>query len=170
MPDSPSSQSRPQPLNDLDLSNIDPSLLEPVNTSRDARQGSTIGLLLVMLGATIVVSLDASQRWLVFQVGSVGSVLIPLALGFGTASIAWRLLEKRARASAGKPRSSLGEKLVHVSKLEPWVAVIGLGGALVLKITNIAKGYEVGIGLLGILGGIAGALWLSRQIERRVDP
>ena len=170
MTDSSSQRGPSDPLNDLDLSAIDPALLEPVSRRTGGGSASTVALLLFLIGATVGISLEPSQRWLTLQIGAVGSVLLPLGLGFATASIAWRLLERRAATQAQTPKTSLGEKLFKFSKLEPWIALIGLGGALTLKVTNIAKGYEVGIGIMAILGGLAGALWLSRQIERRVDP
>ena len=103
-------------------------------------------------------------------IGSVGSVVLPLALGLVSASLLWRILEAQVKANPMTRRRSFGERLQSFTKLEPWLAIFGLGGALTLKVTNIAKGYEVGIGLMAIIGGISGALWLSRQIERRVDP
>ena len=170
MTDSSSQRGPTDPLNDLDLSSIDPTLLEPIAGSKTGSSTSTVILLLVLIAATVGISLEPSQRWLTLQIGAVGSVLLPLGFGFATASIAWRLLEKRAAAQSRTPRTSWGEKLFKFSKLEPWIALLGLGGALTLKVTNIAKGYEVGVGIMAILGGLAGALWLSRQIERRVDP
>ena len=170
MTDSSSQPGSPEPLNDLDLSGIDPALLQPVSDPEAKGTAGTLVLLLLLVVGTGAVSLDASQRWLTLQIGSIGSVLLPLGLGFATASIAWRLLERRALANRGKASTSVGEKLMKFTRLEPWIALFGLGGALALKVTGIAKGYEVGIGLMAVVGGLAGALWLSRQIERRVDP
>ena len=118
----------------------------------------------------MVVSLEPVQHWLTIGVGSVGSVILPLVLGLVSASLLWRILEAQVKAKPATRRRSFGERLQSFTKLEPWLAFFGLGGALTLKVTNIAKGYEVGIGLMAIVGGISGALWLSRQIERRVDP
>ena len=169
MTDSSSPQSPRDPLNDLDLSAIDPSLLEPVGSRGERGQGSKIALLFGAVTATVVVSLEPVQHWLTIRVGSVGSVILPLVLGLVSASLLWRILEAQVKAKPATRRRSFGERLQSFTKLEPWLA-FGLGGALTLKVTNIAKGYEVGIGLMAIVGGISGALWLSRQIERRVDP
>ena len=133
-------------------------------------QGSKVALLVGTIAATVVVSLEPVQHWLSIRVGSVGSVVLPLALGLVSASLLWRILEAQVKANPMTRRRSFGERLQSFTKLEPWLAIFGLGGALTLKVTNIAKGYEVGIGLMAIIGGISGALWLSRQIERRVDP
>ena len=170
MTDSSSPQSPRDQLNDLDLSAIDPSLLEPVTVSRGTGQGSKYVLLTFTIVATIAVSLEPSQHWLTLRVGSLGSVVLPLVLGLVSASLLWRILEAQVKAKPPTQRKSFGQRLQSFTKFEPWIALFGLGGALVLKVTNIAKGYEVGIGIMAIVGGIAGALWLSRQIERRVDP
>ena len=170
MTDSSSPQSPRDPLNELDLSAIDPSLLEPVGSRGGSGQGSKVALLFGAITATVVVSLEPVQHWLSIRVGSVGSVVLPLALGLVSASLLWRILEAQVKANPMTRRRSFGERLQSFTKLEPWLAILGLGGALTLKVTNIAKGYEVGIGLMAIIGGISGALWLSRQIERRVDP
>ena len=169
MTDSSSPQRSTDQLNELDLSSIDPSLLEPIAPKQGVGQGSKLALLISAIAATIGVSLHPSQQWLTAQLGSLGSVILPLALGLMSASLLWRLLEQQARAKPPTRRRTFGERLHSFTKLEPWLAFIGLGGALTLKVTNIAKGYEVGIGLMAIVGGISGALWLSRQIERRVD-
>ena len=170
MSDSSPPQSPQDPLNELDLSAIDPSLLEPVRARSGSGQGSKVALLVGTIAATVVVSLEPVQHWLNIRVGSVGSVVLPLALGLVSASLLWRILEAQVRANPVNRRRSFGERLQSFTTLEPWLACLGLGGALTLKVTNIAKGYEVGIGLMAIVGGISGALWLSRQIERRVDP
>ena len=170
MTDSSPQQSPRDPLNELDLSGIDPSLLEPVRARNGSGQGSKVVLLIGTITATVLVSLEPVQQWLSIRVGSVGSVVLPLALGLVSASLLWRILEAQVKANPITRRRSFGERLQSFTKLEPWLACFGLGGALTLKVTNIAKGYEVGIGLMAIVGGISGALWLSRQIERRVDP
>ena len=170
MTDSSPQQSPRDPLNELDLSGIDPSLLEPVRARSGSGQGSKVALLVGTIAATVVVSLEPVQHWLSIRVGSVGSVVLPLALGLVSASLLWRILEAQVKANPMTRRRSFGERLQSFTKLEPWLAIFGLGGALTLKVTNIAKGSVVGIGLMAIIGGISGALWLSRQIERRVDP
>ena len=170
MTDSSPPQSPRDPLNELDLSGIDPSLLEPVRARSSSGQGSRVAMLVGTITATVLVSLEPVQQWLSIRIGSVGSVVLPLTLGLVSASLLWRILEAQVRANPVNRRRSFGERLQSFTKLEPWLACFGLGGALTLKVTNIAKGYEVGIGLMAIIGGISGALWLSRQIERRVDP
>ena len=166
--------SKPQhaQLNDLDLSGIDPALLEPIRERRPATNGSgaSLGLFILSAGLTLALSVGPAQTFLALKLGSVGSVALPLALALVTMRLLWSLLQKRAERLGGTRGPSFGERLQRFSKFEPWLAAIGLLGALTLKVTNTGKGYEAGIGIMAIAGGIFGALWLSRQIERRVDP
>ena len=75
MKDSSPQQSPRDPLNELDLSGIDPSLLEPVRARNSSGQGSKVALLIGTITATVLVSLEPVQQWLSIRVGSVGSVV-----------------------------------------------------------------------------------------------
>ena len=172
MPERKPSEPSHAPLNDLDLSGIDPALLKPIRKSRptDTGSGAAFVFLVISAGLTLAVSVDPLQTMLASKLGSVGSVALPLALALVTMRLLWSLLQRRAESLGATRGPSVGERLKSFSKFEPWLAAIGLIGALILKITNTGKGYEAGIGIMAIAGGIFGALWLSRQIERRVDP